>query len=197
MKSTIKKLRKYSFIDLFLYATSLLFSKQYYCNRNIFQWPYTIRNIRRIKLGKYIKASPYFFAESHNQGEITINNGCIFNRSAYITCSDSIIIGRDCLFGPNLFLSDHDHGSYFENEEQKLLSKPVSRTLKSKPVRIGKCVWVGSNVCILKGVSIGDGCIIGSKSVVTKSIPKGSMVVGSPARIIKKHKKGKWKKINE
>ena len=140
MSFNFKDLRKISLIDLSLYACSLLFSKQFYFNRNIFQWPYTIRNIRRVKLGKNIKASPNFFAESHNQGELTINNGCIFNRSAYITCADSIIIGRDCLFGPNLFISDHDHGCYVVNEEQQLLSKPVERSLACRPVEIGKCV---------------------------------------------------------
>lgn len=51
-------------------------------------------------------------------------------------------------------------------------------------VKIGNNVWLGRDVTICKGVTIGDNCIIGTKSVVTKSIPSGSIAVGIPAHVI-------------
>lgn len=51
-------------------------------------------------------------------------------------------------------------------------------------VKIGNNVWLGRDVTICKGVSIGDNCIIGTKSVVTKSIPSNSIAVGIPAKVI-------------
>jgi lipopolysaccharide O-acetyltransferase len=64
-------------------------------------------------------------------------------------------------------------------------------------VVIGDNVWIGESVCVLPGVSIGEGCIIGALSVVTKSIPAYSIAVGSPARVVKQFdfEQNKWKKI--
>jgi len=57
--------------------------------------------------------------------------------------------------------------------------------LKTKEVIIGNNVWIGNNVLILKGVSIGDNAIIAAGSVVTKNVPEGSVVAGNPAKMIK------------
>jgi acetyltransferase-like isoleucine patch superfamily enzyme len=63
---------------------------------------------------------------------------------------------------------------------------PALRDLFSKgPVRIGKRVWIGENACILPGVSIGDGAVIGAGSVVTKDIPPNSIAAGNPAKVIR------------
>ena len=74
---------------------------------------------------------------------------------------------------------------------------PDDRPLYSKPVCIGNNVWIGENVCILLGVTIGDGCIIGANSVVNKDIPKDCIAVGSPAKVIKRFNRelNKWEKI--
>ena len=53
------------------------------------------------------------------------------------------------------------------------------------PVNIGKNVWTGTNVCIMPGVSIGNGAIIGANSVVTHDIPEAAVAVGAPARVVK------------
>lgn len=56
---------------------------------------------------------------------------------------------------------------------------------KTKPVKIGNHVWIGTRVTILKGVNIGDGAVIAAGSVITKDIPAGSLAAGVPAKIIR------------
>lgn len=55
----------------------------------------------------------------------------------------------------------------------------------SSPIVIGKNVWIGSNVRICKGVTIGDGAVIAACSVVTKNVPSNSVAAGNPAKIVK------------
>lgn len=58
---------------------------------------------------------------------------------------------------------------------------------ETKPILIGDDVWIGSKVTILKGVSIGDGAVIASNSVVTKNVPPRCIVAGNPAKIIREN----------
>ena len=62
-----------------------------------------------------------------------------------------------------------------------------SETEVTRPVVIGKRVWIGCNVLILKGVTVGDGAVIAAGSVVTKDVPAASLVGGNPARILKEN----------
>ena len=55
----------------------------------------------------------------------------------------------------------------------------------AKPIEIGNNVWIGGNVVVLPGVTIGDNCVIGAGSIVTKDIPKDSVAVGNPCKVIK------------
>ena len=56
----------------------------------------------------------------------------------------------------------------------------------AKPIEIGNDCWLASNVTVIGGVTIGEGCVIGAGSVVTKDIPDGSLAVGNPCRVLRK-----------
>ena len=93
----------------------------------------------------------------------------------------SIIIGDGVMMGRNVFISDHLHG----NTESSALM-PRERKLYSKGgVKIGNHVLIGSNVCIMPGVTIGDDCIIGANAVVTHSMPECAVIGGIPAKVLK------------
>lgn len=62
-----------------------------------------------------------------------------------------------------------------------------SETEVTRPVVIGKRVWIGCNVLIMKGVTVGDGAVIAAGSVVTKDVPAAALVGGNPARILKEN----------
>jgi lipopolysaccharide O-acetyltransferase len=83
---------------------------------------------------------------------------------------------------------DHDHGAYFNLKFSSSPDEvPIDRVIHSSPIRIGNRVWIGEGAVILKGVTIGEGSIVGAGAVVTKSIPRDSLAVGIPAKVISKY----------
>jgi maltose O-acetyltransferase len=89
-------------------------------------------------------------------------------------------IGNNVMMGPNVMILSSNHK--FDRTDI-----PMSRQghQESAPVRIGDDVWIGANVIILPGRTIGNGVIIGAGAVVTKDIPDYAIVGGNPARILK------------
>lgn len=95
--------------------------------------------------------------------------------------SARIDIGDDVLFGPGVHLYTAGHPLDSGDRHDRDLEF-------AHPVRIGSRVWVGGGAIILPKVTIGDGCVIGAGSVVTKDVPAYSLAVGNPARVIRKLK---------
>ena len=120
---------------------------------------------------------------SINDPIIVIGDNVTITENSFISCANSVLIGDGCLFGVNTFITDNFHGG---NTLEELSIPPDKRKLVSKgPVVIGNNVWTGRNVCIMPGVTIGDGAIIGANAVVTHDIPSCSIAVGVPAIVIK------------
>jgi acetyltransferase-like isoleucine patch superfamily enzyme len=119
---------------------------------------------------------------------IVIGNNVNLMFDIHITCINKIEIHDDVLIASRVFITDHQHGSYSNLEHSDPNIAPVKRLLRSGgPVVIGEKSWIGEGVVVLPNVSIGEGSIIGSNSVVTKSIPSYSIAIGVPARVIKKY----------
>lgn len=152
-----------------------------------------------IRGGKYIELGEFFSVgkntllqawDSYN-GKTLNNSPCIkignhvsIMDNCQISCVNKIEIGDGVLIGSNVFITDNFHG---KGDETELLIPPINRNLYTKgPVIIGDNVWIGRNVCIMPGVTIHDGAIIGANAVVTKDIPANSTVGGVPAVIIKR-----------
>jgi acetyltransferase-like isoleucine patch superfamily enzyme len=115
--------------------------------------------------------------------EILIGNNVNIGEHSHISACNRICIGNNVLTGRYIYISDNNHGG-LNLQDYKL--PPLSRKLCSKgPVNIGNNVWIGERVCVLSGVTIGDGAIIAANSVVTHDIPKNCIAGGCPAKIIK------------
>jgi acetyltransferase-like isoleucine patch superfamily enzyme len=112
-------------------------------------------------------------------GIIDIGADTVFGHHCTIAARASVIIGHDCLIGELVSIRDHDHASTGTGVPMRLQGHAVAR------VRIGNDVWLGAKVTVLKGVTIGDGAIVGANAVVTSDIPSGAVAVGIPARVIK------------
>jgi acetyltransferase-like isoleucine patch superfamily enzyme len=124
-----------------------------------------------------------------HQTRILIGDHCYIGRRTFLNCGLKITISPYCMIshGCNLLGADHD----FSNPFRPYLSVPVAG---QDSIAIGVNSWVGANVNILKGVSIGFGSIVGAGSVVTRSLPPLCVAVGNPARIIKRFSlvKNRW-----
>lgn len=107
---------------------------------------------------------------------LQIGENCFFNHNCSITCVKDIKIGSGCNFANNVVIVDHDHA---------VLSNGVEKDLVSMPIIIGKYVWVGANVTILKGVTIGDGAVIAANSVVRNDVKPHTIIAGVPAKLVK------------
>ena len=106
--------------------------------------------------------------------------------NVHVVASERVVIGANCLMASKVFISDTAHGSYRGANQSRPDSDPAARPLSSRPVHIGDNVWLGENVCVLAGVTIGDGAIVNANSVVTHDVPPGTIVAGAPARVVKR-----------
>lgn len=97
-----------------------------------------------------------------------------------------VTIGNNCDFGPNVTIVTPIH-PMLPDERRAMLDKDgcITHLCYAKPVVIGDDCWFGANVTVCPGVTIGNGCVIGAGSVVTRSIPAGSFAAGVPCRVIR------------
>lgn len=135
----------------------------------------------KTSIGRYARLHCY---DSYNgikyYPEINIGNNCIFGNNFSILCADKVTIEDNVAFASYITIVNENHGINVEDE------LPFYRqTLTSAPVLVKEGSWIGERCCILPGVTIGKKCIIGSGSVVNKSIPDYCIAVGNPARVIK------------
>jgi len=100
---------------------------------------------------------------------VFLNAGCRFQDQG------GLEIGDDCLIGHNTVIATLNHG----------LAPSRRGDLHPSPVVIGRNVWIGANVTILPGVTIGEDAVIAAASVVTKDVPARALMVGSPAKVVR------------
>nr|WP_283096544.1 acyltransferase [Frankia umida] len=115
----------------------------------------------------------------HIIGTLEIGDGVFFNRGCHLVAHEKIIIGDYTRFGAMVTIHDENHIP--ARDERPF----ITRGFVSKPIKIGRNVWVGTKATILQGVTIGDGAVIAANSVVTRDVPAYTIVGGIPAKIIK------------
>ena len=105
------------------------------------------------------------------EDNVYINFGCVI-----LDCAE-VKIGKNTLLGPNIGLYAVNHAT--DAEER------IKGGCYGKPIQIGENVWLGGDVKILAGVTVGNNAIIGAGSIVTKDIPANVIAAGNPCRVIR------------
>jgi acetyltransferase-like isoleucine patch superfamily enzyme len=109
-------------------------------------------------------------------GRLEIGDGTMLNFGADISATKLVRIGRDCLIGTHVIILDNDFHDLLDRH----------RVPEPRPVTIGDRVWIGNRVIVLPGVSIGEDAAVGAGAVVTSDVPPRSVVVGNPARVVRR-----------
>ena len=127
------------------------------------------------KTGKLFSiVSPFFCDYGYNIeiGEnFFMNMNCVILDGAKVTFGDNVFVAPGCGF----YTAGHPLDAERRNAGLEY----------ALPIRIGNNVWIGAQVCVLPGVTIGDNTVIGAGSVVTKDIPSGVLAAGNPCRVIR------------
>lgn len=190
-------------IRYIFYAKRLLLAKYYHLLMGNFGWksyihkPLKINGRKNIYIGDkviieyktWLAAVPLTGASNC---KLEIHDGAIIGHFNHIYATKSIIIEKNVLTADKVYISDNLHQYNICNIPIK--DQPI---IQKGEVVIGEGSWLGENVCIL-GAKIGKHCVVGSNSVVTKDIPDYCVVVGIPAKIIKRYDfdTQTWRKTN-
>jgi acetyltransferase-like isoleucine patch superfamily enzyme len=118
-------------------------------------------------------------ADPHIRYNIDIADNVFIGRGTIIDSNLSIQIGKGTFIAPHCFITDTNHR--FSDPDIPIRFQGWDY----KPVRTEEDVWIGAHVVVVAGVTIGKGSVVAANSTVTNDIPRGVVVGGSPARIIK------------
>lgn len=189
--SIIQRIKNLPFFKTFVRIGSFIFTLRFrifksakvkFGHNFISHWKLRITGPGKVEFGDNVTAGAYeewnTFITYSPEAQIKVGNNCRINGSSF-QCQNKITVGNNCIIGSAL-LVDTDHHSIYPDR----LSNPDS-PVASKPITIGKNVWIAGRSAILKGVTIGDNSVIGFGSVVTSDIPANVIAAGNPAKVIK------------
>ncbi|OYY65756.1 MAG: acetyltransferase [Burkholderiales bacterium 28-67-8] len=123
------------------------------------------------------------------QGHIRIGERC-FVGASHLVCHTGLTLGDDVVISWGVTIVDHDsHAVDWNQRRNDVLDWAAGRKdwrhVRIAPVTIGPKVWIGFGATILKGVTIGEGAVVGALAVVTRDVPPFTVVAGNPARVVR------------
>lgn len=142
----------------------------------------------RLSVGKNCIVRSNMVFEKENAC-ISVGDRCFIGK-ALISVAECIEIGNDVLISWGVTIIDHNAHSLKCSERERDVGEWYARSkfwsgVKVEKVVIGNKAWIGFNVIVLKGVTIGEGAIVGAGSVVSKDVPPFTIVAGNPARVVR------------
>lgn len=139
----------------------------------------------RLTLGEQVFLEPDVWITAGPGAQIDIGGGTFLNRGVMVSAMDRVSIGEHCMFANGCLITDANHR--YDDLQQPI---PWQGFTSKGPTVIGDNVWAGANVVITSGVTIGERCVIGAGSVVTRDIPPFSVAAGMPAKVIRRYGPG-------
>jgi len=156
--------------------------------------PTYVHNFKKIFIGKRVRIYPNVRLEVHGEkSEIIIEDNVGIGQNVHITSGAKLVIGKSSTILANVFITNIDH-DYTEIDIPILNQKMII-----KDTKIGENCFIGIGAAVQAGTILGKQCIVGANSVVRGEFPDYCVIVGSPARIIKKYnfETQRWEKYND
>jgi acetyltransferase-like isoleucine patch superfamily enzyme len=148
--------------------------------------PFLIRRFK--KVGKNLRLENGMFIK--NPENMEIGENVKIGKNAHINAGGGLKVGNNTIISHRFtcITTNHDYKGKPPFRSRDGIDRPFRDKNLKKPVVVGDNVWIGINVTVIGGVKIGDNSIIGMGTVITKDVPKNSIVGSQPFRILKKRK---------
>lgn len=170
-------------------------------------WSYPLFACRCDSIGKRVKIESLPFVRGHTSlvvgddvrfsGDFSVSSGrfcdhptlrigdrTFLGHNVTITCNREVVIEGDVLIAGDCKIADYD-GHAAAMEQRVRDAAPTANEIR--PVRICRGAWIGYGSSVMKGVTVGEGAIVGAHSIVTRDVPPHAVVAGAPARIVKQN----------
>jgi acetyltransferase-like isoleucine patch superfamily enzyme len=134
----------------------------------------------RLEVGAQALFEPHVWITAPAPGRVRIGAGTFLNVGVMVAAVELVEIGEHCMLANGCFVTDGNHR--FDDPDTPV---PWQGFTTKGPTRIGDNVWMGANVVVTSGVTIGERCVIGANSVVTQDIPPFSIAAGAPAKVLR------------
>jgi acetyltransferase-like isoleucine patch superfamily enzyme len=155
--------------------------------------PICLEGKKGIKIGEKVRIYPGARIETYGaEGSIYIKDNVSIGQNFHITSSNcELVIGEDTTISGNVFITNIDH------DYKEIGIHILKQNFLTKETRIGENCFIGYGVAIQAGTILGKQCIVGANSVVRGEFPDYSVIVGVPAKVIKRYNpdSGEWEKI--
>jgi acetyltransferase-like isoleucine patch superfamily enzyme len=135
----------------------------------------------RLEIGRGVLFEPGVWITAPGNAHVRIGAGTFLNLGVMVAAQELVEIGEHCMLANGCFVSDASHR--YDDPERPV---PWQGFTSKGPTRIGPNCWLGANVVVASGVTIGERCVIGANSVVTHDLEAFSVAAGLPARVIKR-----------
>ncbi|MHB1042876.1 MAG: acyltransferase [Eubacteriales bacterium] len=145
----------------------------------IFEGQFEVPLFYRVSIGNTCHISRGVSFIVTETGRIELGDRVYLGRDCVLASETGIFIGDNTMLAEFVSVIDADHGTTRKDIPMR------DQALVPRPVNIGPDVWIGRSCAVLKGVTIGEGAVIGANSVVTGDIPPYAVACGCPARVIR------------
>jgi acetyltransferase-like isoleucine patch superfamily enzyme len=132
----------------------------------------------RLEVGRWVHIGDGNAIRCH-EGSLRIGDKAVFGRENTVNCYLDVEIGSATLVADWVYICDFDH--VISDIHRPIKDQGIVKT----PVRIGPDCWLGAKVSVLRGSTIGRGCVVGAHAVVRRNLPDYSIAVGSPAQVVR------------
>jgi len=134
----------------------------------------------RLEIGANTLFEPNVWITVGDDAQVRIGEGTFLNIAVMVAATRLVEIGSHCMLANGCFVTDANHR--FDDPDRPV---PWQGFDSRGPTRIGDNVWLGANVVVTSGVTIGERCVIGANSVVTQDVPAFSIAAGVPAKVLR------------